>query len=147
MERYSPEPRAGIEARVIARTLGSRKPNRLWLFASALCVPVLLLLVFVLRTLVTKPVEKRVPAVALAVNVPEARPVIREMPRRKGKRVRALKVQPFPTPSPLTAEEQALETLVATRPQVVRELIAGRKEQPIEIHELQIPPLQSDGGS
>ena len=145
MEDYIPEPRAGIEQRVVYR-VRARGRRLFWFPAYAVSCSVLALIVlfFVTRPArVGEPsVLKRAPelTVVVAPPVPEA-PVLK---RRQHRRV--VEVKPFPTPTPLTDEEKALQAFAATQTHDAQELLVWGDEKPIEIPELQIPPLQSDGG-
>jgi hypothetical protein len=57
------------------------------------------------------------------------------------------KLEQFPAPTPMTAEERALLAFVEQHPAEARQVFADlqKSDEPIEIQPIQIPPLQSDG--
>jgi hypothetical protein len=139
LDRYIPDPRPGIEERVLYRVRTAEPRRRYWIWA----IPALLLLLVLLMLW-----PHRVPVV-VRVTPPRPLPVVGQaLPpaRIRTATVRKPVVQPFPTPAPLTVEEKALQALAASRPHEAQHLLAHADDKPIEIPELQIPPLQSDGG-
>jgi hypothetical protein len=59
------------------------------------------------------------------------------------------KLEQFPTPVPLTAEERALIAFVTRYPKEAQQAfedLRKRSEEPIEIQPIQIPPLEDSGG-
>jgi hypothetical protein len=92
-------------------------------------------------TEITEPPAPKFLAAAPA-KPPDEIPVTRQRHRKSAK----TKVVPFPTPTPLTPEEKALVEFVANRPKEAQDLLAQTDIKPIEIEEIQVPPLPSDGG-
>jgi hypothetical protein len=138
LDRYIPDPRPGIEQRVLYRVRSSQRRRRYWIWA----IPALLLLVLMLWPRRAQVVVRVAPP-----EVGQALPPARLRAATVRKPVLRVKVQPFPTPTPLTEEEKALQALAASRPpQEAQQLLAHADDKPIEIQELRIPPLQSDGG-
>jgi hypothetical protein len=141
MDLYIPDPRPGIEQRVLYRVRSAQRRRVYWIPIPALLLPLLLLLLWPHKV---EPPAKPLPS-AVGRAVSPARLRIEPVARRfAGARKPA--VQPFPTPTPLTEEEKALQQLAASRPREAQQLLAHADDKPIEIPELQIPPLQSDGG-
>ena len=140
MAQYIPAPRPGIEQRVLrhVRTAQKRR-RRYWTLIPVL--PLLVLLLLLLLMLWPRPVP-----VVVRVTPTRTLPLVGQAVPPAHKRHHREKVQPFPTPAPLTEEEKALQALAASRPQEAQQLLAHEDDKPIEIPQLQIPPLQSDGG-
>lgn len=160
------EPRAGLEQRMLARVAGvAAPPSRRWWIVAALAVPaaVVLLLVSYLAPwnlheqtgqMAYTPAAPKV--VAPVVTAPE-QPTRRAVPSRHI-RVREVsgdraatnpnprpKLDVFPTPQPLSGEEQALVRFVAQTPEADRKaLVAARQQvdEPLNISAIRIPPLQ-----
>jgi hypothetical protein len=141
MDLYIPGPRPGIEERVLYRVRSAGRRRFYWI-----PIPALLLLVLLFWP---RPAVVRVTLPEVGQALPPARlRTATAAPRFKGERKPVFRVQvhSFPTPTPLTDEEKALQALAASRPQEAQQLLAHADDRPIEIPELQIPPLQSDGG-
>jgi hypothetical protein len=139
MDLYIPDPRPGIEQRVLYRVRAAERRPRYWIWAIPAVLLVLVLMLWPRRAETLRPV-----VVAVAPPRPLAKVGQALSPARNPRRVE--KVQPFPTPTPLTDEEKALQALAASRPQDAQRLLAHAEDKPIEIPELQIPPLPGDGG-
>jgi hypothetical protein len=154
------EPRTGLEARVLAN-LSAPHTRRRWLpFAIALPIAAcLLLLLLYPRHPRTEPVHQaqHSPApqiqagpqnsIAQAAHTPSRQPqprvVAARIPRTQPTPLPKLDV--FPTPQPLTPEEQALVHFVTPAPpseiQSLEEA-QKKKDEPLHIAEIQIPPLE-----
>jgi hypothetical protein len=146
------EPLAGVEARVLNRVRLAQARQR-WMFAWAagLAVAASVVAGILIRTerrVVPKPVEV-LKAANVAPPVPVVNRAVRIRARVRGKRPKALpKLEQFPTPTPLSAEERALAAFVQRDPKEAQQVFAElqkRADEPVEIQPIQIPPLQSNG--
>jgi len=152
------EPLAGLEERVLnrARVTQARR-RRLVGWGLGLAVAASVVVVVVIWT-EPRPIAKKAPMDAIAELGPQIAP--REAPvtpRRveKVSRVKRLvrqkplpKLEQFPAPSPLTAEERALVAFVQRDPNEAERIFSDlqkRTDDPIEIQPIQIEPLQDDG--
>jgi hypothetical protein len=151
------EPLAGLEERILSRIRLAERPEpraSVSRWAALTTVSALAVVgLFVLRTPNTKDVTRPLPVVT---DVPQ--PVLfvpteaihmiaaRKHPARPLRSLPKLPV--FPTPTPLIAEEHRLSALMERDPQGTAEAFESLKKQnePIEIGELIIEPLDSDGG-
>ena len=151
----SPEPRPGLEQRVLYRVRSEGGAGgfacRLWrwrwaaVFPAAAC-----LLVFALyRDSAPEP-----PRVTRTIRNPAPQPtpeppkVAVRKHRTTAKRLSLPKRDQFPTPAPLTNEERAWMDFVTRSPEQAREVAVHAAEwgkAPIQIEEIQIPPLPSGG--
>lgn len=150
----SAEPLAGLEGRVLNRVRVARAARR-WMFAWGLglavaaSVVVAPVVVWTEREAVPKPVEvgqvKRAFPTATA-RLPRLVPKRVSVKRSRGPNPLP-KLDQFPTPTPLTAEERALLALVEHNPKEAQMFadLQKRAEEPIEIQEIQIAPLRIDG--
>src|SRR5690242_2465936 len=146
------EPLAGIEERVLRRVRTASR-RRVFGWAAAIAVAAALVVtVSVVRTpRVVRPTYRvEIPAVMRPAPVVEkARVVTARRARTRARRARPLpKLEQFPAPTPLTAEESALIAFVKHRPAEAQQVFAElqkRVDEPIEIQPIQIPPLESDG--
>jgi hypothetical protein len=145
------EPLAGLEQRVLNRARVARA-RRQWMFAwgVGLAVAASIVVVGIAIRSEHRAVEKPA-AVARAARVEELTPRVQTAKVRPTKRVRRPKALPkleqFPTPSPLTAEERALVALVQREPTEAQQIFSDlqkRTDGPIEIQPIQIAPL-NDG--
>jgi len=143
LARYaSAEPLAGIEERVLERVRAARARRsalQRWALAAAVAAAAVLLLT--LRPVRTPRIVHRPPVeIAHSVTpVPHfARPRIEV--RRPRPRHRAWR--PFPTPAPISPEEQALLTLADAPPRVRDVLIEKQEIEEIRIAPLKIEPLK-----
>jgi hypothetical protein len=150
----SAQPLAGLEERVLNRVrLSARRRVIAWAVAGAVVASLVVAAIFVRMP--------RVPATAIhdtaAVETPAPpRPVLQESqvaPKRRWGRAATKGAEPprplpkleaFPVPTPLTAEERALLALVEHHPDEAMRLVAKRREsnKPIEIDPIQIAPIQ-----
>jgi hypothetical protein len=142
MEQYLPEPRAGIERRVLHHVRASQRRRRFQILAFAFSLPLLALLVLALFPVSRPPamVDKTPPKRSQELVAAAGRIAPVKIHRHH------VKTAMFPTPSPLTSEEEAFLEFVSRRPQEALDLQARDDEPFTEIPDLQIPPLQSDGG-
>lgn len=149
------EPLAGLEQRVVNRVRVVRQRRRLaWGVGAAVAAGVVVLLGTV-NWGGQKPVVRKTPA-AVAGVAPQVvpRPAVAASRHRAGVRVkrasgpRALpKLEQFPTPTLLTAEERVLVAFVQRDPQAARQIfddLEKRTEEPIDIQPIKIAPLQRD---
>ena len=148
------EPLAGLEERVLQRIVvaeGARRRAVWWRWALAL--PVLASLAWVTILLRVEPLPA--PKVTVIGNVDWTEPalpkVTPKLPERKTARLpKPLpKLEQFPAPSPITAEERAWLAFVDRAPALAQETfreLEKRNSEKIEIREIQIPPLVTDAG-
>jgi len=147
------EPLAGLEERVLRRVrVASRRRVLGWAAAIAVAASVVVTVSVVRAPHHSDPPTYRVgiPAVVRPVPVVDkARVVTVRRARTRARRARPLpKLEQFPTPVPLTAEERALVAFVEHHPAEAQQVFAAlqkRSNEPIEIQPIQIPPLRSDG--
>ena len=173
LSTYSdPGPEAGLETRVLARVTAQAAPapRRHWLpWALALPVAACLLLLVHSGPRITQPRATHSTGKALrlqepdvATNRSEQQPALQLAPRQGSKRA-GFKAQPhfavvvakaarlpkldvFPTPQPLTPEEQALAFFAANAPEPERKSLLKAQEQadaPLRIAAIHIQPLES----
>ena len=137
--RYSrAEPRAGIEARVMAR-VRITPPKRRWRpIAVVLALGCMAASLFVL----TMPAPTK-PAI-VAPSFPVAAALYVPIRTLQGKRAHRKLSRPkqFPTPVPLTASERAMLEFFDTAPEVVRNSFLHGPE--LEVQEIVIKPLQTE---
>jgi hypothetical protein len=72
----------------------------------------------------------------------------RSTPRRSARSKTLPKLEQFPVPTQLTAEERTLLAFAERNPKVAQDILAEMQRQndePVEIVPIQIPPLRSDG--
>ena len=146
------EPLAGLEERVMRQVrMASRRRVLGWAAAIAVAASVVVT-VSVVRVprVVTPTYRVGVPAVMRPAPVVEkARVVTMRRARTRARRARPLpKLEQFPTPTPLTAEERALIAFVGRYPKEAQQAfedLRKRSEEPIEIQPIQIPPLEDSG--
>ncbi|HUS05864.1 MAG TPA: hypothetical protein VMZ52_06200 [Bryobacteraceae bacterium] len=146
----SAEPAAGIERRVMARVSATRRRFEFprWLIAAPALAAMLLAFMFWNRQ---DEAPKLRPIAALQMTPPmpawDRPPAVtprQAVPGRVRRRVAAApKRQQFPSPAPLTGEEQALIDLAARGPEAL-ELFARKPGGAIEIGEIQIRPLVNE---
>jgi hypothetical protein len=145
LARYSTaEPLAGLEQRVLQRVQvsGGRLGTVWWKLALAVSVAAAAFAVVLwmrtapaaLRVAVTPP---HPPQIAAVPEVPL--PVI----TRPARRTALPKRREFPTPAPLTPGERALLAFVANAPDEAR-MFHSRLDEPIQVGELKVMPLQND---
>jgi hypothetical protein len=156
LRSYAPDPRAGIESRILYRVRLEGKRGGLWRVSFALAIPALLLTVFVFRPRREAPGKTAVLSIARHAPIPTAPISIaaaannaakRQYPKRLGRA--SPRSDQFPPPSPLTPEERALVQFVSRHPDETREIASKQNEPepaPIDIPELQISPLPEGGG-
>lgn len=141
------EPLAGLEERVLnrVRVLEADLPWRLaWAFAAVVVVAAIVMWM----PLHPAARSSEVAGVVADVPVPTSPPPEKPM-RSRAPRHRFLpKLEQFPRPIPLTAEERALAAFVARQPVEAQQVCADLQRsmhEPIDIQPIQIAPLQSDG--
>jgi len=155
----SAQPLAGLEERVLNRVrLTDSARRRVLGWTVAIVAVTFVLLIAILVRMPYAPVSHgiaRVQTPAPARPVPEVEQV-RVAPKHRRGRVatrragspRPLpKLEQFPAPAPLTAEERALLAFVEHYPDEAKQLVTEQQKsgEPIEIQLIRIPPLQSNG--
>jgi hypothetical protein len=164
----SARPMEGLEQRVLRRiSLTGARRRRVWFVRFGLAAPALAALLLAAIVMWWNPRSKPVrtrparsePNVAV-LNPPAAVTPAPELPAKKPKlrntalqeqraRYKTLpKEERFPAPVSMTAEEQALFAWARQAPAEVRQAfvdLRARSDEPVAIHPIQIPPLQSDG--
>jgi len=152
----SVEPLAGLEGRVGSRVRVAGR-QRMFGWGLAVAVAASVVVVGIMMRTEQRPALKGASGELVGglgpVAVPKERPVV--PPRawrnalRQPTRPKVLpKLEQFPAPSPMTAEEHALVTFVERDPKAAVQMFADlrkRADETIEIQPIQIPPLQSDG--
>jgi len=154
------EPLAGLEERVLNRVRVAQAGRRrmlAWGLAVACAASVAVVGVMIWTE--QRPIARKSPMDAVVGLGPRVAP--REAPvtssrmekvravRRSEQRKPLPKLEQFPAPSPMTAEESALVAFVQRDPKEAQKVFAELNKQsndPIEIQPIQITPLQSDGG-
>lgn len=159
-EYSSAGPMDGLEVRVLRRVEAGRGARRRgWMFRLAIAAPALAAILVVASSLgVKRPPPVKAPAsatagikppAALEITAQAAPPRIRRAARRLSARQKPLpRLERFPTPAPLTAEEHALLAWTRSAPEQARQTFADmrtRAEEPVTVPPIRIPPLQSDG--
>ncbi len=145
------EPPAGFETRIVSRVLMASRQRRRVGWALAAAAAAAILVVGIAVRMPRHPVSKIVAAhMETPRPIEETRPAP-PRPRMKWHKPRARflpKLDQFPTPEPLTAEERALLALVERDANQARQVLAGlqkRGDTLIEIQPIQIAPLDSEG--
>ena len=146
------EPLAGLEERVVNRVRVTRQRRRwlAWEVGAAAAVVVL----GIVNWSGQRAVVRKTPAAVASVGpqvVPRPAVVATRRAGVRGKRAMRPRVLPkleqFPTPTPLTAEERALVAFARRNPKEAEMLLADWQERtdgPIEIQPIQIAPLSSE---
>ena len=137
------EPRAGLEARVMARVHAEGRPARRgWMLFALAAVA----LAGIAITIATRPREHR-PQSAVIASAPPAPQVQPQPLPPRAQHLRKPRREPrresFPSPVPLTPEERALVAFLQQSPEAVRQL--ARPAGPITIEAIDIRPLHIDG--
>ncbi len=146
------EPRVGLEERILNRARVARaRRRRMFAWGLAFAVAASVVVVGIGIRTEQRPVPKPA-AVVKAANVAPPVPAIKRaarIPARvRAKRPKALpKLEQFPAPTPMTAEERAFVAFVKRDPTEAQQIFAEmqKRDEPIEIQPIQIPPLRSDG--
>ncbi len=144
------EPLTGLEQRVINRlhkARDSERRRRIGIVSWALAISVLASLIIAVTSLRTTPQMSQLTPSTIALAPPLAAPS-RKAPSRTRRRSAVPKRFPQPNPEPITSQERDLLALATRQPAVALHALAGlqkKSDEPIEIQEIQIEPLQSDG--
>ena len=155
------EPLAGLEERVLnrVRVAEAERPRlRLWRWVLAGSVLTALVVVAIVLRTQRNPAPETNDIARVEAHVPLVAAPAREAPRVAAKRrgrigkapqpKRLPKLEQFPAPAPLTAEERALLAFVERSPNEARQVFADlqkRTNEPIEIEAIQIQPLRMNG--
>jgi len=144
-------PLAGLEQRVLNRVRVARARRRLFAWGLGFAVAASVAVVGIVIRTEPRPVAKPAEVARVTNAGPPATPT-RPEPRirrpTRAKRPKALpKLEQFPAPAPLTAEERALLALVEHHPEEAQLFadLQKRAEEPIEIQPIHIAPLRDDG--
>ena len=137
------EPMAGLEERVLnrIRIADSERRRRSRIMNWALAIPILASLIIsavVLRTTPQK-LELPPPKIALASLLAPPGSNVSSKPRRQ---------MSIPLPAPITGDERALLALATSQPAAAVQAFGDlqkKSNEPLEIEEIKILPLQSDG--
>jgi hypothetical protein len=150
------EPLAGLEERVLRRVrVASRRRAFGWAAAIAVAAALVVTVIVVRAPHHVGSKSHDVARVETSLP-PRPTPVVekpRVVPNRRVKsrlaRLEPLpKLEQFPTPVPLTAEERALVAFVTRYPKEAQQAfedLRKRSEEPIEIQPIQIPSLEDSG--
>lgn len=137
----SVEPPAGLEQRILARARTSEARPRLvwWRWAAAVPALACAVAVFVYRD------APRIEPPRVALTAPPAPVLSAPLTKRtsRPRPVRLPKLEVFPTPVPLSAEERALLMLVAQSPEKASELLTPAEPEPIK--PIEIEPISNGG--
>lgn len=147
------EPLAGLEARVLNRVRVTQARRRLLVWGLALAVAASVVVVGIVKRTAPTTVPKSAEIVQAKPALPTAvTRLARVMPKRvsvkRSRRPKPLpKLEQFPSPAPLTAEERALVALAQQDPEELGKFAEMERESeaPLEIQPIQIAPLQQDG--
>lgn len=165
------EPRTGLEQRMLARISGQvgRSGRWRWLFA-AIAIPVIAALILLIYLVPKNPGPQpgqiaytpAIPPPAPLITAPAPRAVPRSgsshriqhndqvANRASNNSISRPKLDVFPTPQPLTTEEQALARFITQAPEADRKALVAaqqRIDEPLNITAIRIPPLQSPEGN
>jgi len=146
----SQEPRPGLERRVLDRIHTDAIPRFTfprWAWAIPVAACLLWAGIFWTPRAAT---PERVPVTHMASARAPAPPGAGTPPivHRPPKRNALPRLPQFPAPAPVTTEERALLAFVTSAPKDAQEALTERPQQsiePIQIEEIKILPLQSDG--
>jgi hypothetical protein len=148
------EPLAGLEERVLNRVRVVEAGPRwrfAWAFALAAVAAAVVTTIVVQIPQQPAPKNNDIACVVTPAPLPaveKARVVPKRLVRSRAPRPGLLpKLEQFPSPTPMTAEEQALVAFVGQRPAEAQQVFADLRKngEPIEIEPIQIPPLQNYG--
>ena len=162
LKRYrSEEPRAGLENRILANVQASDRAleSRRWVWAWALAASAAVLIVAVVvlrftsrpapRTGTFSPAMQAVAPKAETPQVVAGAPPVTRVPRKPSRRPRPAaanlrRPEQFPTPSPLSEQEQLLLAFVSQGPRSELSALAIRdvKIDPLEIPELKVAMIE-----
>jgi hypothetical protein len=157
---YCPEPRPGIEARVMAqvRAESRKRPPVAWpmvvwrMMAIAAAAGCLFLFVIARRPRseigIPTPPRQVASSVARVTGPPIPKVVTAAHRKTRRRALRLPRAEQFPIAAPLTEEERLLLGFVKQSPDKAIELLALAKPneiEPIAIREIKIQPLASDG--
>jgi hypothetical protein len=145
------EPRLGLEARVLNRMHVLRARRRIFAWGMGLAVAASVVVVGIVIRTEQRPTSK--PAEVARVTraeepTPTTRPVAKVRPAKRARRPQFLpKLEQFPAPTPLTAEERALIAFAQLHPRDAEMFAELQKQadEPVEIERIRIAPLQSEG--
>jgi hypothetical protein len=155
----SAQPLAGLEERVLNRVrLSARRRVIAWAVAGAVVASVMVAAIFVRMPRAPAPASHDVarlqtPGPSLPVPVKEEP---RVAPKHRRGRIATMRAEPprplpkleqFPSPMPITAEERALLAFVKHHPAEAKQFVAERQngDKPIEIEPIEMAPLQRNG--
>lgn len=161
LSSYCGESRIGLEARILNRIYAEKARRRFASWRWAILIPAFACLVLAVISVWVKQGASSKPSIAIQstahATIPrvssERAPVVQRKwyPHQRASVVRYRsmpKLEQFPAPAPLTDQERAFMALLERAPNKARELAAvqdAREVQPLQIKEIQIEPLQSDG--
>ena len=149
------EPLEGIEGRVMRRVRAATR-RRAFAWAAAAAAAVIVMTVIVVRT-PRGPAAKPDEIARVVVPMPtQPVPAVEKQPAATKRRAKSRarrperlpKLELFPSPSPMTAEERVLAAFVARYPKEAQQAFADlrkRSEEPVEIKPIEIAPLPDIG--
>lgn len=147
------EPNPSLRVRIMAHAAeGAPSPKRLWLFAPAAACAAALVIVFLLHSSTPAPHPEPSPAAstASAPAPPKAvlppithpHPALAAHRTRRSERAALMRNASFPSPAPLTAQENILLKFAMEHPEQARQVLAAPAAEPIENAPLAIASIQ-----
>lgn len=153
------EPDPALRTRILARAADATpRSKRLWLFAPAAACAAAVLLAVLLHPPAHSPrpvvptaeqaiastIELTAPAAAAPRQTVRPHAVLAARPTRRSTRPAIPRTTPFPSPSPLTAEESILLNFVSTHPEQARQVlkITATDRAPLDTRPLSIAPIR-----
>jgi hypothetical protein len=148
------EPDPSLRARIMANAAEARpRPQRLWLLAPAAACAAALAIAFLYHAVAPAPPAP--PASASTVSTPESPAPVSSVPRQtthphpalaahrssRGERPALLRDASFPSPTPLTAQENIVLKFVMEHPAQARQVLTAPAARPIENAPLSIAPI------
>jgi hypothetical protein len=149
------EPDPALRTRILARTAeAAPRPRRLWLLASAAACAAALAIAFLQHPATPAP-RPEPPATASTASAPESPSPVSSVPRQtshprpalaarrshRGERPALLREASFPSPAPLTAEENIVLKFAMEHPAQARQVLTAPAARPIENAPLSIAPI------
>jgi hypothetical protein len=149
------EPDPSLRARIMANAAEARpRPKRLWLLVPAAACAAALAIAFLYHPAAPAP-RPEPPATASTASAPESPQPVSSLPRqtahphpalaahrpRRSERAALLRDASFPSPAPLTAQENIVLKFAMEHPAQARQVLTAPAARPIENAPLSIAPI------